>query len=201
MTITYEYKNHLYLNITNRCQNRCVFCIREGAKGIGGYDLWLEEEPSAEEVIEAIGDAGTYDEIVFCGFGEPLTRIEVVKEVCRRLKDTYAVPIRINTNGLANLVHGRNILPELAGLVDIISISLNAASSEEYQRISRPKIGEDSYQEVLNFITEAKEHIPRVITSVVDYPGVDVEGARRKSEELGVEFRIRSYQRKLEDSK
>lgn len=202
MTIAYEYKNHLYLNITNRCQNRCVFCIREGAEGIGGYNLWLEEEPSAGEVIEAIeNDVKRYDEIVFCGFGEPLTRLNIVKEVSRWLKENYDLPIRVNTNGLANLIHGRNIVPELAGLIDIVSISLNAASVEEYNKISRPSFGEGSYEAVIDFIREAKKYIPGVIATVVDYPGVDIDGARKKAEELGVEFRVRSYQKKLEDSK
>ena len=130
-TYAYVIGDKIYLNITNRCPNRCVFfCIRENEQGVG-YDLWLDAEPTAEQVLAAAGDVSAFREVVFCGYGEPLLRWEVVKEVARELKVRYDANIRINTNGLAEAVLQRKILPELEGLVDTISISLNAADAEQ----------------------------------------------------------------------
>ncbi|AZR74432.1 radical SAM protein [Anoxybacter fermentans] len=192
MTIAYQIGNKLYLNVTNRCTNDCDFCIRRGKTGIEGHNLWLEKEPQYEEVIKAIGDPTPYEEIVFVGFGEPLYRIDLVKEVARWIK-AHGVPVRVDTNGQANLIHGRNVVPELKGLLDTISISLNATSAKEYDRLCHSVYGEDAYDAMLNFAKEAKKYIPRVILSVVDYGGVDLEKARKIAEEMGVEFRVREY--------
>lgn len=188
----YPIEDRLYLNITNRCPNRCVFCIRNNEKGVG-YDLWLDREPSAEEVLAAAGEAGAYREVVFCGYGEPLLRWEVVVEVARALKARYGVAIRVNTNGLAEALLKERILPKLQGLVDTISISLNAADAATYDRLCRPSLGPEAYPALLRFIRESKKFIPRVVVSVVQIPGFDPEPARKIAEELGVELRIRSY--------
>ncbi len=192
-TYAYVIGDKLYLNLTNRCPNRCVFCIRESEQGVG-YDLWLDEEPTAEEVLAAAGDVSAYREVVFCGYGEPLLRWEVVKEVARELKARYHAKIRINTNGLAEAVLQRKILPELEGLVDTISISLNAADAEEYERLCQPALGQEAFYHMLQFTRDSKIYIPRVVLSVVQIPGFDPEPARKIAEELGVEFRIRPYQ-------
>ncbi len=189
----YVIENNIYLNLTNRCPNRCVFCIRENKKGVG-YDLWLDQEPTANEVLAAAGDVTPYQEVVFCGYGEPLLRWEVVVEVARELKKRYGAKIRINTNGLAEAVLGSKILPELEGLVDTISISLNAASSGEYHRLCRSDLGPEAFDKMLEFTRNSKLYIPRVILSVVKIPGFDPEPARKIAEQLGVEFRIRPYQ-------
>ncbi|HEY8392971.1 MAG TPA: TatD family nuclease-associated radical SAM protein [Capillibacterium sp.] len=188
----YPIGDRLYLNITNRCPNRCVFCIRNNEKGVG-YNLWLDREPSAEEVLTAAGNAGDYREVVFCGYGEPLLRWEVVAEVARALKTRYNVPIRVNTNGLAEALLKQSILPKLQGLVDTISISLNAADAATYDRLCRSSLGPEAYPALLRFIRESKKFIPRVVVSVVQIPGFDPEPARKIAEELGVEFRVRSY--------
>lgn len=190
--IAYSLGDALYLNITNRCPNNCCFCVRNGTEGLGGYGLWLEKEPSAREVIEAIGDPREYEEVVFCGFGEPLMRLDVVKEVAAAVKE-YGVPVRINTNGLGNLVHGRNILPELEGLIDRISISLNAEDAKKYQKICRSEYGEQAYDAIIEFIKEAKVYIPDVTVSVLTLKTVDIEKCRKIAKELGVKFRIRTY--------
>ena len=190
--IAYPIGKSLYLNITNRCTNNCRFCVRKLSPGVAGYDLQLDEEPSVEEIIDAVGDTSAYDEVVFCGYGEPLLRLDAVKEISRWIKDR-GTPVRVNTNGLANLFHGRNIVPELAGLVDAISVSLNAENPDQYAAICSPVYGKDSYPAVVEFIKECKNHIPWVQVSVVDVPEVDLDRCRAAARELGVNFLVRHY--------
>lgn len=191
--IAYPIRDALYLNITNRCSNRCVFCAKFKDFTVKGHALKLEKEPTVDEVKQAIGNVQGYREVVFCGYGEPLLRLDLVKEVAAWLHE-QGVRVRINTDGQANLVHHRNILPELAGLVDAISVSLNAADAANYQRICQSDFGETGYQAVKDFLQEAKKHIPSVTASVVTLPGIDVEACRKIVEqELGVNFLVRRY--------
>ena len=191
--IVYPIRNSLYLNLTNRCSNLCTFCAKKASYVVKGHDLELSREPSAEELVQALGDPQRYQEIVFCGFGEPLLRLETVKTVAAELKKKGA-RVRIDTDGQANLVYGRNILPELKGLVDAVSVSLNAESPEKYQRLCRSPFGEESFHGILDFIREAKKVIPEVVATIVEMPGVDVEACRRLAEEeLGVKFKRRAY--------
>ncbi len=191
--IVYAIRNSLYLNLTNRCSNRCTFCAKNQSFFVKGHELKLSREPSAEELLEAIGDPQKYGEIVFCGFGEPLLRLDTVKTVAREVKKKGA-RVRIDTDGQANLVYGRNILPELEGLVDAVSVSLNAESAEKYQRLCRSPFGEQGFQGVLDFLREAKKYIPDVTATVLDMPGVDVPACRSLAEKmLGVKFKLRAY--------
>lgn len=142
---------------------------------------------------QVIGDPTRYAEIVFCGYGEPLLRLDLIKEVSRWLKE-QGVAVRINTDGQANLVHGRNILPELEGLVDAISISLNAADAETYHHLCRSTFGApQSYQAVKDFLQQARQHVPEVLATAVTYPGVDITSCEQVAKELGVKFRAREY--------
>jgi TatD DNase family protein len=189
--IAYPIRNALYLNVTNRCTNRCIFCTRESSPVVKGHDLSLESEPTAEDLLAAAGDVSGYDEVVFCGFGEPLLRWEVVREVARRLKGRGA-RVRINTNGQSRLFCGRDILPEMSGVVDALSVSLNAADAGDYVRICRPEAGATAYDAVKAFIRDARSFVPSVTASVVALPGLDVEACRRiAEEELGASFRVR----------
>jgi TatD DNase family protein len=191
--IAYPIRHSLYLNLTNRCTNACTFCQRQEFPYVMGHNLKLDHEPSLREVSVALKDANCYEEVVFCGYGEPLLRLDLVKEVARELKGK-GLKVRINTNGLGNLIHGRNILPELAGLVDVLSVSLNAEDAEKYEALCRPRWGKESYEAIKSFIREAKRYIPRVIATVVDHPAVDVARCRQiVEEELGVEFRLRAH--------
>ncbi|MDW7643520.1 MAG: YchF/TatD family DNA exonuclease [Desulfuromonadales bacterium] len=190
--IAYRIRDALYLNITNRCTNRCAFCAKFKDFTVKGHGLQLDQEPSAEEIIAAIGDPAGYTEIVFCGYGEPLIRLETVKEVAAWLKARGA-KVRINTDGQANLVHGRNVLPELKGLVDAISVSLNAADAETYQRICHSQFGLPAYEGVKAFLREALAHIPSVTASAVAMPGIDMDACADVARDLGVEFRARPY--------
>ena len=191
--IVYPIRNSLYLNITNQCSNRCTFCWKNASFVVKGHDLELSREPEASELLQAIGDPKKYGEIVFCGFGEPLLRLDLVKTVAAELKKKGA-RIRIDTDGQANLVYGRNILPELKGLVDSISVSLNAENTVKYQRLCRSPFGLKGFQGVIDFILEARKVIPEVIATVVEMPGTDVEACRRLAEEeLMVKFKLRAY--------
>jgi TatD family-associated radical SAM protein len=192
MVIAYPLGDALYLNITNSCSNACKFCIRGTETGVG-YNLWLDREPTVEETVAAIGDPAGYREVVFCGYGEPLARPEVVTEVSRRLKE-HGVKVRVNTNGLSDLFLGYDILPQLKGLVDEISISLNASNAAVYAEITRSKFGESAFFAMLEFTRRSVLYIPRVILSVVSYPGVNIEEAARIAKKLGVEFRVRDFQ-------
>ncbi len=191
--ITYKIRNSLYLNITNRCTNECFFCTRISDPWVQGYNLRLEGEPSAEDIIKEIGDPKVYDEVVFCGYGEPTLRLSLIKEVSKKIKEMGG-KIRLNTNGHGNLINKRNILPELKGLVDSVSVSLNAENSEKYNKICHPIFKNDTYEAVKDFIREAKKYIPEVVATIVDVPEVDEEKCKEIAEkELGVKFRERRY--------
>ena len=191
--ITYKIRNSLYLNITNRCTNQCYFCARTTEPWVQGYNLRLEKEPSAEDIIKEIGDPKVYDEVVFCGYGEPTLRLNIIKEVSKKIKEIGG-KIRLNTNGHGNLINKRNILPELKGIIDTISISLNAEDNEKYNKICHPIFKNGTYEAVKEFIMEAKKYIPEVVATIVDVPEVDEEKCKEIAEkELGVKFRERRY--------
>ena len=191
--IAYQIRDSLYLNITNRCTNSCIFCAKFSDYVVKGHELHLDHEPSVAEVKQVFGDPTRYAEVVFCAYGEPLLQLDLIKEVSRWLKN-QGVTVRINTDGQANLVHGRNILPELEGLIDAISISLNAPDADNYHHLCRSTFGaQQSYQAVKDFIQQAGELIPEVITTAVTYPGIDIAACEEVAKELGVKFRAREY--------
>jgi TatD DNase family protein len=189
--IAYRIRDSLYLNITNRCTNRCGFCVRFHTSFVKGHNLKLEREPSVEEVISAIGDPRRYREVVFCGLGEPFLRLELMKEVARWVKERGG-KVRINTNGHGNAIHSRDVLPELRGIVDSISISLDAEDREKYEEICRPDI-KDGFENVISFIKESKKYIPEVTVTVVSLPEINIDKCRDIAASLGVGIRIREF--------
>lgn len=191
--LVYAIGNKLYVNLTNRCPNDCTFCVRQGGPGVAGASLWLDSEPPAEDYVKAIGDPDRYAEIVFCGYGEPLMRAGTLAEVARAVRRLSRVPMRVDTNGQARLFLGRDVLPDLVGLIDGFSISLNAQDEATYRKLSRPAYGERAYQALLDFAREAVGLFPAVTLSVVSVPGVDVDACRRIAERLGAGFRVRDY--------
>lgn len=194
-TIVYKIRNFLYVNLTNRCTNDCIFCPREVRPEAQGYNLKLHSEPSAEAIMAKMGDPAAYDQIVFCGFGEPTLRLETLKRLAAYAKKKGG-KVRINTNGHGNIINRRNILPELKGVVDEVSISLDADNEEGYMELCRPVFEKGIFEAVIDFAEEAKKYIPSVSMSVVDIPGkVDVEKCRRIAENSGVDFRVREYNR------
>jgi TatD DNase family protein len=191
-TIAYKIRNSLYLNITNRCSNSCTFCAKFEDFTVKGHHLQLNHEPSAKEVLDAIGNRDDFDEVVFCGYGEPLIRLDLIKEVATELKKS-GHRIRINTDGQANLVHGRNILPELAGIIDTVSVSLNTSDPAQYLNLCRTPFGDQGFMGVCDFLREAPAFIPNVVATAVTVPEIDIEAVRRLAESLGVSFREREY--------
>lgn len=196
MNIVYPYQGQLYVNMTNRCTNKCKFCIRFTPSGVDGIDLWLEHEPETAEIIAALEahDFRDCGEIVFCGYGEPLLRAEQVFAAARYIKENSGARVRINTNGHANRYFGRDITPQMAGLVDVVSISLNAKNAREYQEVCVCDYGEEGFYAMLDFAEKAKAHVPHVVLSVVDVIGPeDIEACREIAAKAGVEFRVREY--------
>lgn len=182
------------MNLTNRCTNACSFCVRTETDLGMGYDLWLESEPTVEEAIADIKekDVNKYKELVFCGYGEPTERFDDMMEIIRRVKRFSDVKVRINTNGHANLIAGRDVTPEMEGLVDTVSISLNAPNAAKYNKICRSVYGEEGFYAMLDFAEKAKRYVPNVILSIVDITDeAEKERCRAISEGLGVKLRIR----------
>lgn len=190
--LAYPIRNSLYLNLTAQCNNNCVFCGRNQGYVVKGHDLALDHDPDAAEMIAAMGDVSAYDEIVFCGYGEPTMRLEVLKEVARYLKGK-GQRVRLNTNGLADLQYGRSVAPELVGLVDTVSISLNSADPAQYDALCRSRYGEAAFPAMLDFARSCLRAGLRTTLTVVAMPQIDVEAARAVAQEVGAEFRVRSF--------
>lgn len=195
--LVYSLEDKIYINLTNRCTNDCIFCLRKDKDDVCGQKLWLDsEEFTSEDVIKQLKNFEIPKEIVFCGYGEPLLKLDILKEVAKYIKDNYpATRTRINTNGHANYVYKRNIVPELVGLIDEISVSLNSSTSEEYDKLSQPKF-KGAYDEVKKFIKACSESGIKTDTSIVDgYKGrrLNVKKCEEISESLGAKLRIREW--------
>jgi radical SAM enzyme (TIGR04100 family) len=200
MTITYRVKNGIYVNLTNRCPCACTFCLRQNGPGVYGSDsLWLEREPTVEEICASLEswDLSSFDEVVFCGYGEPTERLEDLLAVARWLREHYDIPIRINTNGLSDLIAGKPTAGKLAGLIDTVSISLNTPDPEEYLSLVRPKFGPGAFEAMLNFARECVQCVPRVVMTVVGEPVTSPEKQERcraLCADLGATLRVRPYE-------
>jgi TatD family-associated radical SAM protein len=198
MTITYEYGDSLYVNVTNRCDCACTFCLRQKhSGGIYTDNLWLRREPSREEILEDIHrrDLSRYEQLVFCGYGEPTYRLDDILWVCARVKERQPVTIRMDTNGHAKLILGRNAVPELPGKIDVLSVSLNASTLERYLERTCPSFGQAAWEAMLAFSSEAVTAGIRVILTVVDLPlpAEEIEACREIAENMGAELRVRQY--------
>lgn len=198
-TILYKVHNNLYVNLTNKCPCSCTFCLRQTRDHMDDSGvLWLEHEPSFEEVVEEFKkfDVSQYKEIVFCGFGEPTEAFPVLIQVAKYVKENFKNSTRINTNGLGNLINGRDITPELEGLIDTISISLNTPNAEEYHKLVRSKFGEQSFDAMLAFAKEAKKYVPNVVLSTVatTITAEEEKQCQKICDDLGVTYRIRPWE-------
>lgn len=198
MTISYEVGKNLYLNLTNQCPCACTFCIRNNSDGAYGSDpLWLEHEPSMEEIKADLSkrDISAYNEIIFCGFGEPTCRLDALLETAEWLKSNCAnVKLRLNTNGLGDLVNNRPIAEELCEVIDTISVSLNAGTKDEYMKVTRPKY-ENAWEAMQKFTADCvNTGKSQIVMSVVDViPPEQIEASRNVAESLGATLRVRTY--------
>lgn len=199
MEILYKVHNNLYVNLTNKCPCACTFCLRQNMDHVGeSKSLWLEREPSAEEVIAEFAkfDMSRFNEVVFCGFGEPTEAFEVLKKVVAFVKETYHMPIRLNTNGLGNLVNGRDITPEMEGLIDTVSISLNTPNADRYHELVRSKFGDKSFDAMLDFARSSTKYVSNVVMTTVDttITKEEEEECRRICDSIGAKYRIRPWE-------
>ena len=194
--ILYTYKNQIYANITNRCDCSCQFCIRSHKDSVGESDnLWHKSEPSLEEIKQAMDafDFKGYDELVYCGYGEPTCALDNLLASAAYAKEKQNIKIRLNTNGLANLYYKRNIIPELAKVIDRVSISLNAPTAEKYQEVTRPQF-ENAFPALLEFAELAKGAFEHVQLSIVDVlPEEEIKECQRIADERGIYLKIRKF--------
>ena len=201
MTITYQVKQSVYVNLTNRCPCACRFCLRNNGSGVfGSGPLWLEREPTLEEVTASLDgwDYARFREVVFCGYGEPTERLDVLLAAADHLKRRdAALRVRVNTNGLSDLINGKPTAPLFAGKVDCLSISLNTDDAAEYLDLCRPKFGAAAYPALLAFTKEAAAVVPEVVMTVVGEPVTSLEKQARcrvLAESLGARLRVRPYE-------
>lgn len=198
MTISYEVGKNLYLNLTNKCPCACTFCIRNNSDGAyGSESLWLEHEPSLEEILDDLDkrDLAAYEEIVFCGYGEPTERLDTLLTVADELKARpQCPPLRLNTNGLGDLINSRSIASDLCRFFDVISVSLNAGTKDEYMKVTRPKFP-DAFEAMQKFTADCvKENSAEIVMSVVDViPQEQIDASRKIAVSLGAALRIRKY--------
>jgi len=199
MTITYPVKKGIYVNMTNRCPCSCTFCLRQNADGVYGSDpLWLDREPTVNEVCSDIDKWAkeNYDEIVFCGYGEPTERLYDLLEVAKYIKSKSDIQIRINTNGLSDLINKGPTAHLLEGLIDTVSVSLNATNKEDYQNVVRSKFGIESFDAMLSFTKDCTKYVPNVVMTVVDVvtSKEEQEKAQEICNSIGATLRVRPYE-------
>jgi len=201
MTVTYQVKDSVYVNLTNRCPCACTFCLRKNGPGVYGSDsLWLEREPTLDEVVESLGkwDYARFREVVFCGYGEPTERLDVLLAAAEHLKGMDpSLRVRVNTNGLSDLVNGRRTAPLFAGKADCLSISLNTDDPDEYLAVCRPRFGAAAYPALLAFTADAVAAVPEVVMTIVGEPVTDAAKqarCRALAERLGARLRVRAYE-------
>ncbi|EEA85785.1 TIGR04100 family radical SAM protein [Peptacetobacter hiranonis] len=195
MTIFYPIGDSLYVNLTNKCPCRCVFCVREEHETVGNNNsLWLDHDPSMEEIKADLErfNLDDYKEIVFCGFGEPMMRMDDLIETAKYIKSKADIKTRINTNGLGDLIHEKNTAECIKDCIDSVSISLNAPDKESYCRVTRPKFGEQSFEAMLKFAEECRDCGINIAFSVVDeITPEEIEKSKELAESLGVKLRVR----------
>ena len=200
MTIFYEVHGGLYVNLTNRCPCSCTFCLRQTRDHMeNSGPLWLEHEPTAEEIDAALAefDLNKYKEVVFCGFGEPTERLDALLETAKKIRAKRAdVKIRINTNGLGDLLHGESIAPQLKGIIDCVSISLNTPNPERYLELTRSRFGIGSFDAMLKFAEECTKYVPEVVLTTVATTLTEDEEQQCADicARIGVRYRIRPWE-------
>lgn len=196
--ILYTYHGQLYVNLTNQCPCACTFCIRSQTRAIGSaQDLWLKHDPSVEEVKAELDryDLSQFQEVVFCGYGEPVCALDRLIAVADYIYSQADISIRVNTNGLGDLIHGKKVAPLLKGHVDVVSISLNAPNAEEYNAVTRPKFGIKSFDAMLQFAKDCKQEGIDTRLTVVDVIGKEaVEQSQKLADSIGIPLRVRVYE-------
>ena len=197
MTILYPVGEHLYVNLTNKCPCACTFCIRQNGDGAYGSDsLWLQHDPTLAEVKKAFEawNLADFTELVFCGYGEPTEALEILLLTAQYAKTLPGCPpVRLNTNGLSDLIHGKKTAQLLEGLIDTVSISLNAGTEKEYLAVTRPK-WDNAFSAMQQFAVDCRQYVKQVMFTVVDViPKEEIEAAQQVADSLGIPLRVRKY--------
>ena len=190
-------KEKVYVNLTNKCPCAYTFCLRDTKEMVETNSLWLKREPSAQEIIGEFEkyDLDQFNEVIFCGYGEPTIRLYDIIEIAKYLKRRTNIPLRINTNGLADLIHKKDTAPLLEGLIDTVSISLNASNAEEYLRITRNKFGLESFDAMLKYAVNCKKYVPKVVFTVVDCIGEEeIKACQKVCDNIGIPLRVRPFE-------
>lgn len=190
-------KEKVYVNLTNKCPCACTFCLRDTKEMVETNSLWLKREPSAQEIIGEFEkyDLDQFNEVIFCGYGEPTIRLYDIIEIAKYLKRRTNIPLRINTNGLADLIHKKDTAPLLEGLIDTVSISLNSSNAEEYLRITRNKFGLESFDAMLKYAVNCKKYVPKVVFTVVDCIGEEeIKACQKVCDNIGIPLRVRPFE-------
>ena len=199
MTILYRVHNNIYVNLTNKCPCACTFCLRQTRDRMEDSDpLWLEHEPAYDEVIAEFAkwNVEEYDEVVFCGFGEPTERLDVLLKVAEWIKDNYNIKTRVNTNGLSDFIHGKDTAPLFEGKIDAVSISLNTPNPERYYELTRNKFGIEAFDGMLKFAKNVKKYVPNVAMTTVSttLTKEEEEECQKICDSIGVTYRIRPWE-------
>ena len=190
--VVYKIGKSLYVNLTMRCTNNCYFCPKNKGYHVAGHNLLLNREPDENEILNAIDDHDNYTEIVFCGLGEPTLRMDLLLSLTEKLKNKN-VPIRLNTNGQGSVINKIDLPRKLAGLFDIVNVSLNAQDADTYNMVCKPQTGDYILKDVVDFAVGCKDEGIDTVLSVVDIPEVDIEACQKTADELSLTLRIRSY--------
>lgn len=197
MTIFYKFDGKMYINITNGCPCDCVFCIRKNGDSIEDNDsLWLEHEPSFEEICSAFDefDKSGITEAVFCGYGEPTVRADMLIKTAEHIKENSDMSVRVNTNGLVRLIHKDFDITRFKGMIDSFSISLNAPNAKRYNEVTRPHFGECAFDEMLSFSREVKKMGIKTSFTVVDViTPEEIAECERLAKDLDIPLRVRAY--------
>jgi TatD DNase family protein len=190
--VVYRIGNSIYINLTMRCTNNCYFCPKNSGYHVAGHNLCLSHEPAEAEILKGIAEHQGYNEIVFCGLGEPTLRADLLLSLAQKLR-TNGVPVRLNTNGHGSLINKTDLALKMKGIIDTVSISLNAETASKYAQVSHPQFGESCYDAVLKFAGRCREEGMQTTFSVVDIPEVNVAACRKIAERIGVPLRVRKY--------
>lgn len=197
MTIFYKFEGKMYINITNGCPCNCVFCLRNNADSIKDNDsLWLEHEPSFEEITAAFDsfDKTGITDAVFCGYGEPTVRADMLVKTAEYIKKNSDMKIRLNSNGLVRLIHPDFDINSFKGLIDSASISLNAPDAKRYNEVTRPHFGEPAFNAMLDFAADMKKMGIKTGFTVVDViTPEEIERCQKLADSMGIPLRVRAY--------
>ncbi len=188
----------VYINLTNACTNACIFCLRTQKDDVCGREMWHDDNYELEDIIEQFNKyEKTAKEVVFCGYGEPFLRKEMMKSFCKYLRKNFPyIRIRVNTNGHANAIYRTNVALEFKGLIDSVSVSLNASDEDQYDEICKPKI-KNAYDAMLDFAKSCKaigiDVSMSVVTGFDKIHNIDVKKCEDIATSIGANFRNREF--------